>query len=264
MRVGISTSSFFNRIATESTFDTLRNMRVDTTEVFLNTFSEYEKPFIDALVARRGNINVHSVHALSTQFEPELFSQNLRVKADAENIFRKVCYAGAVLGAKFYTFHGPARLKKMEYIFDYAKLGERVNQLIDIAQSYGIKLSYENVHWTYCNTPEYFKKLIKYCPNLYATLDIKQAEQGGVDPYKFLDVMEGRLSTIHLCDVTKTGTALPGKGKFNWEKFFRELDKRSINVHLMIEAYAKDYKELIEVKESYDFISALLIKIKNS
>ena len=89
MRVGISTASLFNRVPTESAFDVLRQMRVDTTEVFLNTFSEYEKPFADALVARKGTINVHSVHALSTQFEPQLFTTNARVQAHAENIFKK-------------------------------------------------------------------------------------------------------------------------------------------------------------------------------
>lgn len=264
MKLGISTASFFNRVPTESAFDILRQMRVDTTEVFLNTFSEYEKPFVDAIVPRRGNIDVHSVHCLSTQIEPQLFSGNARVRGDAENLFRKVCYAGYMLGAKFYTFHGPMRLKKRTYTFDYIKLGNRVNQLIDIAQSYGVNLSYENVHWTYASEPEYFKQLLKQCPRLYTTLDVKQAVQAGSDPIKFLDVMGGRISTIHLCDVDKAGnTALPGYGKINFEKFFRELEKRNINVHALIEVYSRDYKDLNELKSSYDYITNLIIKVKN-
>ena len=70
MRVGISTASFFNRVATENCFTVLEQMNVDTAQVLLNTFSEYEKPFVDALVARKGNINVYSVQALAAQFEP--------------------------------------------------------------------------------------------------------------------------------------------------------------------------------------------------
>lgn len=264
MRVGISTASFFNRIPTESTFDVLRQMRVDTTEVFLNTFSEYEKPFADALVARKGTINVHSVHALGTQYEPQLFNANARVRADAENIFKKVCYAGAVLGAKYMTFHGPVRLKDKEYVFDFVKIGDRINQLCEIAQTYGIRLSYENVHWTYFNTPDYFRRLKKQCPTLGATLDVKQAMQSGINAYKFLEVMADRLTTIHLCDYnTKGETKLPGQGKFNFEKLFRALDTLNINVQMFIEVYTKDYRELNELKESYDFLSKMLIKVNN-
>lgn len=264
MKLGISTASFFNRIQTESTFDILRQMRVDTTEVFLNTFSEYEKPFVDALIPRRGTIDVHSIHCLGTQFEPQLFSANARVRADAESIFRKVCFAGFMLGAKFYTFHGPIRLKKQEYTFDYFKLGGRVNQLIDIAQSYGINLSYENVYWAYGSQPEYFKQILKQCPRLYTTLDVKQAMQAGCDPVKFLDAMGNRISTMHLCDIDKAGnTALPGRGKINFERFFREVEKRNINVHALIEVYSRDYQDLRELKESYDYIMDIILKIKN-
>ena len=264
MKLGISTASFFNRVHTESTFDILRQMRVDTTEVFLNTFSEYEKPFIDALVQRRGTLYVHSVHCLGTQFEPQLFSANARVRNDAENIFRKVCYAGFALGAKFYTFHGPTRLKKRDYVFDYIKLGNRINQLIDIAQSYGVNLSYENVHWAYGSDPEYFKQLLKQCPRLYTTLDVKQAMQAGQHPVKFLDAMSGHISTLHLCDVDKAGdTALPGRGKMNFEKFFRELEKRNVNVPALVEVYARDYKDLNELKATYDYIADIVVKVKN-
>ena len=264
MRLGISTASFFNRVQTESTFDILRQMRVDTTEVFLNTYSEYEKPFIDALVARRGNIDVHSVHCLGTQFEPQLFSANARVRADAENIFRKVCYAGFMLGAKFYTFHGPTRMKKRDNEFDFLKLGNRINQLIDIAQSYGVNLSYENVYWTYASYPDYFKQIVRQCPRLYTTLDVKQAVLADSDPVKFLDVMGGRISTVHLCDVDKAGkTALPGRGKINFEKFFREMEKRNVNVHVLLEVYSRDYKDLNELKSSYDYIAGVINKVKN-
>ena len=263
MRLGISTASFFGRVSTELAFDHLRSMRVDATEVFLSTFSEYEKAYIHALVQRKGNVNVHSVHAHGTQFEPELFSTNLRARADAEIIFRKVCYAGFMLGAKYYTFHGPIKLKKFQYNHDYVRICDRINQLTEIAQSYGIKIAYENVHWAYGATPDYFREILPRCPHLYTTLDVKQAMQAGVDPIKFLDAMEGRIATIHLCDVVKSGlTCLPGTGKVNFEKFFTELYKRGINVTMLLEAYARDYKEVGELRASYDYLNSLLLKVR--
>ncbi len=264
MRVGISTASFFNRVATENCFNILKQMQVDTCEVLLNTFSEYEKPFVDALVSRKGDIYVHSVQALAAQFEPQLFNTNPRVRADAELIFRKVCYAGAMLGAKFYTFHGPSRLKRRNYAFDFIKVGDRINALCEIAQSYGLRLSYENVHWTYFNYPDYFRQLKKQCPSLCGTLNVTQAIRSGYDVYKYLDVMEDRVSTVHLCDYYKDDTLLPGKGKFNFEKLFKELDKRNINAHLFIEVYSKDYKDVNEIKDSYDYIRRTLMSIQQT
>ncbi len=264
MRLGISTASFFNRVQTESTFDILRRMRVDTTEVFLNTFSEYEKPFIDALIPRRGNIRVHSVHALGTQFEPQLFNANVRVRGDAELLFRKMCYAGFCLGAKFYTFHGPTRLKKRDNVFDYAKLGNRMNQLIEIAQSYGMMISYENVYWAYGSFPDFFRKLLAQCPRLYATLDVKQAVLSGYDPLKYFDAMGDRVSTVHLCDVDKSGeTALPGQGKINFEKILREVDRRAANAAVLIEAYSQDYDDVNQLLDSYRYIEQVVEKIKS-
>ena len=93
---------------------------------------------------------------------------------------------------------------------------------------------------------------------------VKQAVQSGHDPVKFLDAMGNRISTVHLCDVDKNGnTAIPGKGKFNFEKFFHELEKRNVNVPALIEAYAHDYKDLNELKSAYDYILNIIIKVKN-
>ncbi len=264
MRIGISTSSFFNKVSTESTFDFLRQMNVDITELFLNTFIEYEKPFVDALIPRKGAINVHSVHAQSLQFEPLLFNSNARVRADAENLFRKICYAGFAMGAKYYTFHGPFNIKNEKKLkIDYDKLCYRINQLIDIAQGYGVRLSYENVSWTYASNPEFFKQVFSRCPLLTATLDVKQALKAGINPIKFLNAMEGRVATVHICDYGKNSTQLPGDGKYNFKKFFKELVNRGINAPIFIEAYSRDYNDLNELWDCYNNMKQLISEVKN-
>ena len=76
--------------------------------------------------------------------------------------------------------------------------------------------------------------------------------------------MEGRISTVHLCDVDKAGdTALPGQGKVNFERFFREAEKRNLNAPALVEAYPRDYKDLNELKAAYDYIANIVIKVKN-
>lgn len=259
MKLGLSTASFFGRENVEATFELLRGMGVDTTEIVLNAFSEYEKPFAEALLERRGDIRVHSLHPHGTSFEPELFTVYERGRNDAEQWFRKVCCAGFVLGAKYYTFHGPfVKLHRPPNI-DYRSFAERINQLCDIAESYGMQLAYENVNWTYFSTPDFFRALRDLCPKLKATLDIKQAFYSEVDPYKMLDVMGDRLATVHVCDMdAKQNPVLPLRGKFNFERFFRELNAVAPDVTVLIEVYRDNYRDYDELKATFEELSAVM------
>lgn len=256
MKTGISTASFFTKVPTESCFSALKDMGVGTTEVFLSTYSEYEKGFADALGERLdGSVKVHSVHALSSQFEGELFSPSTRVRDDAEQLFRKVCYAGNVLGAKYYTFHGPLNLKKSSQATDVGAYAERFAYLAGVAKTYGIVIAAENVHYCKFASPDLMRELMRACPMLCATVDVKHSLFSGYDPIKYIDAVEDRLVTVHVTDVTKEETtALPGKGRFDFEKLFKELDKRKLEPAVIIEAYARDFTYLEELKASYDYL----------
>lgn len=259
MRVGISTATFFNRIYNENAFDQLRELGCDLTEVFFTTFSEYEEDFVQEIARKKGDITVHSVHALGTQFEPELFNISPRVRADAEKVFRKVCNAARILGAKYMTFHGPYIMKKKKYILDFEKLGARINELIDIAKSYGVTLSYENVHYAFFNQPSFFIELKKHCPDIMGTLDIKQSMQGGISPYEMLDAIGDRLSTIHICDIKENNeTAIIGKGNFDFEKFINTLKAKNIQAPVILELYSKDYSSMDELKQNFEYIKSLM------
>lgn len=264
MKVGISTASFFTKLPTESVFDALRQMRCKVTEVFLNTYYEYEKAFVEALYERVGAIEINSVHALGTQFEPELFNESQRVRTDAELFFRKVCIAGKVLGAKYYTFHGPMMFKNKKYNIDFVKFATRLNEIIEIALSYGIELSYENIHYSYFSEPAFFETLSGLCPKLRATLDTKHAVLSGYNINKYIDVMGSRLSTVHICDVSKFGNpCLPGKGKIDFDKLMQSLLKAQYTGDLLIEVYNNTYADVKELKSAYDHIYALTFKYRN-
>lgn len=256
MKTGISTASLFTKVPTESCFTPLRDMGVDVIEVFLSTYSEYEKGFVDALGQRlEGTVKVHSVHALSSQFEGELFSPSNRVRDDAEQLFRKICYAGNVLGAKYYTFHGPLNLKKSSPVTDVAAYAERFSYLAGVAKTYGMIIAVENVHYCKFASPELMRDLMRACPSLCATIDVKHSLFSGYDPIKYIDAVEDRLVTVHVTDVTKEETtALPGKGRYDFEKLFKELDKRKLEPAVIIEAYARDFTYLEELKASYDYL----------
>ncbi len=263
MQLGISTASFFRKVLTENCFAKLAEMGVTTTEVFLSSYSETDSGFADALAEKKGDINVHSVHALAIQFEEQLFSKAPRVRDDAEMYFRRVLYAGNVLGAKYYTFHGPINLVKSGEPMLIERYADVMNGLADIADSYGIFISQENVHYCYANNPDFFRSLIKLCPKVKTTLDIKHAIISGYDPLSFLEVMDDRLVTVHAVDVDRDGAPrLPGKGRYNFDRLFKEIDnrKQKINPAVLIEGYARNFASLDELEESYMFLSKKIIK----
>lgn len=262
MKIGISTSSFFTKVATEDTFDYLKAFNCEICEVFLSSFSEYKGEFADSIV-NNCCVPVHSIHTLTNQFEPELFSQNPRAVADSLRIFKDVLQTGKKLGAKYYTFHGATRLKKINYNFDYARLGGIVSSLIDVAQSYGITLSYETVHWAYFSEPSYFINLKKFCPNLKATVDIKQIMQAGGDYKDFLKAIGSDLTTVHLCDYDEgRNLFIPGRGKFNFVELFKRLQDIDFNGACIMEVYPQGYKDFKELKNSFDYLCECYDKVR--
>ncbi len=237
-------------------------MRVDTTEVCLYTFSEYEKPYVDRLAAYRGNINVIAVSPLSTQFEPQLFSPNVRVRADAELIFRKVCYACFAFGARYYTFRGPINLGGEKNI-DPSRFAQRFSQLSDIAAGYGVTLSLKNVRWSYFPTPDLLKRLLALCPKLSLALDIYNAENAGYDIREYMDACTpNRISHITVADVLKGEWGLPGRGKFNYDKLFSDLERRKITAPILIAARSDSFADFLQVRDSYEWLYGLYSKSK--
>lgn len=270
MKIGVSTATYFSRLYTEETLERIVKLGADVCEVFFASRCEYTPEFAQILNAKLqdarkiGPLSVHSIHALTNQFEPELFSVNDRAYKDALETFESVLKVGEAIGAKHYTFHGATILKKaVRYNFDFDKISSRVNTLIDIASVHGIDFCYENVHWAYFSNPGYFATLKKLCPKLSCTLDIKQAMQSEIDYTEYLDVMADRLSTVHLCDYKKDGSlAIPGRGDFDFVTFFKRLKAVGYDGVCLMELYAKDYKDDEDLKRSYDYLLDCLERAK--
>ena len=261
MKLGISTAIFFPRLYTEDALDVIKQSGCTVAEVFLNTYSEYGSDFTALLNQRRGALEVHSVHSLSNSYEPELFNRNPRVYNDASKLLNKVLAAGKAMGAKNYTFHGPPRLKKVPYNFDYGYIAECLNRLAGEAKPYGMNIAYENVHWCFFSTPDYFANLKDKCPDLKATLDIKQAILGGVPVGEFIDAMGDRIETVHICDIyDKNKTALPGRGEIDFSSLFKSLKKANYGGPVILEVYSKDYDDFKEVFDCCDYVRGIMRK----
>ncbi|MFA6866117.1 MAG: sugar phosphate isomerase/epimerase [Clostridia bacterium] len=267
MEIGISTASFFTKEKTEDAILEINKLKIPVCEIFLGTFSEYKPEFIDELVSRKDGLQVYSIHTLNQQFEPELFSSMDRTRSDGEGFFQTVIEGAEKLGAKYYTFHGPAKIKKIKYNLNYERIGNRVEQLCDFVKLHShntTELTYENVHWTYYNEPDYITNIGKYT-NVGTVLDIKQAMQSQIDVYDYLDKMGDRLRNVHLCDYDANGKLeLPGNGIFDFTQLFSRLLKMGYNGCGMIEVYPDNYKTYDQLVKCYDYLNECLYKAKNN
>ncbi len=255
IEIGISTASLFGLDYTENNLKKLKELGTKTCEVFLCTFYEYTKEFAKILQDNQGGLNVHSVHAMNTQFEPQLFNVYSRTVFDAQKILRDVCCVAKALNAKYLTFHGPTSLKHVKMVYDFDFLSKRLNEVIDICLEYGVTLQYENVHWCYSANTDYFNEMFKFIPNLNTCLDIKQARQSKIDYKEFLKVMKGHLTTVHVCDYDQNDNLkLPGHGVFNFKDLFRRLIDDGYNGPIMLEAYAKTYNSIDQLEYAFQFL----------
>ena len=262
MQVGISTASLFNRKTTEDALEFLSKNKVPCAEVFLESYCEYPKEFGTLLSKVKGDINVHSVHVLTTQFEPQLYSINQRAQDDSFKLLEMAMSSAKEFNAKYYTFHGGARFKKTPFTINYDRVGEITQRVIDCAKKYNIALAYENVHWGYYNYIGFFSEIKKRTEGLKATLDVKQARQSGISYADFIDEMKSDIVTVHLSDVDESGKMrLPLKGITDFKEMFLRLNDVGFNGAMLIEAYTSDYGELSELLETRDNLEDLAKKI---
>lgn len=262
MKIGISTASLFPNYYTEDALTFFDKNDVFVSEVFFESFCEYNAKFGEQLNQIKGAVEVHSIHTLTTQFEPQLFSTNKRAQNDSFDILEGVLDAGKSVGAKNYTFHGPARLKKLPLVINYERYSEILQKIIDRANEKGITIAHENVHWGYYNFIGFFDEVRKRTCGLKATLDIKQARLSGYDYRDYLKEMNNDIVTVHLSDIDENGKmCLPLFGTFDFNELFLRLKDVGFNGTALIEAYASDYSSEEQLLESYNRLKELAYKI---
>lgn len=258
MQTGISTASLFGRFNTEDALSFLNRSGVKCAEVFLESFCEYNKEFGEFLAARKGDTAIHSVHTLTTQFESTLYSLNQRAAKDSFDLLETTMQAAEAMGARYYTFHGLARVKRTPYVIDFERCGDLTQKIIDVCAKHGVTLAYENVHWAYYNYIGFFRELKKRTSGLKGTFDIKQARQSNVDYRKFIDEMGSDIVTVHLSDIDENGKmCLPGRGITDFKEVFLRLKDKGFNGAILLEVYKNDFKDFPELFDSLNFVTDL-------
>ncbi len=242
----------------------LETLGVKTVEVFLTSFCEYGYPFAELLKARKGNLQINSVHSLNTHYEPQLFNAHPRVREDAYACLEKVLDSANALNAPYYTFHGTARIKRSarkEGADNFCKMIEDFRPLLEFCQRHGTRLCLENVEWATYNRPGVFGVLKRELPELLGVLDIKQARISEYPYERYLEEMGDRLVYAHVSDHDEKGKmCLPGKGAFDFDTLIKRLKDVGFDGAILIEVYNRDFDELSELKASVDYLNEILYK----
>ena len=262
MKVGISTASLFLRKNNEEALPLFDAWGVPCAEVFLTSFCEYAPAFAHTLAAAKGGVEIHSVHVLNTQYEPQLYAEHPRVLEDANGWLREVLASANILGARNYTFHGIARLKRT-FRENWQRFSAITAQIYETCRAAGVRLCYENVEWALYSRPGLFALLKKDCPDLGGVLDIKQARITGYDWREYLADMGESLATVHVSDVTAEGKmCLPGRGVFDFRELFARLRDVGFDGAVLIENYARDYRDPDELRRAFEYLADLAAKEK--
>ncbi len=263
MNLGISTASLFEKKSTEEALEFLSKSNIKHAEVFLSTYCEYNTEFGKLLKSVKGETNVHSVHVLNTQFEPQLYSVNPRARNDSFEILKGAMACAKEINAKYYTFHGVARYKKTPIKIDFDRVGKITQEIIDCMRPYGVQLSYENVHWAYYNYIGFYSELKKRVPELKGVLDIKQARQSGIEYKDYISEMGSDIVTVHLSDIDDTGKmCLPSaRGTTDFYDLFSRLRDVGFDGTMLLEVYNNDYDEYSELFSSLDYVSEISEKV---
>ena len=266
MEIGISTASYFSKMQIEDAVVDIGAHGVSLCEVFLNSFSEYETPFVELLVERmqQSSLRVFSIHPMSMQFEPQLFSVHPRQRDDAWRIYEQVLQDGRRLGASYYVMHGPARLFGGVKNIGLTRIAPIFEELAALAAQYDIQLTLENVSWCIFNEPDFGLRLLDAMQSdaLRFTLDVKQAVRSGFDPVDYVHAVGSRIVNVHLCDATplEGGAAryeMPGFGHYDFVEMFNELAKCGYTGPAFIEVYSDMYREIPQLYDSLSRMQAM-------
>ena len=255
LQIGISTASFFNRMTIEDAVLQLGAHGVPAAELFLNSFCEYEPAFTAMLAerARAANLRIHSVHPMSTQFEPQLFSLHPRQREDAFRIYERVLQAARTLGAACYVMHGAATLNGAAKNLELARIAPIFSELDEMARAYGVTLALENVSWCLFCTPSFGLRLRELTNDrMHFTLDIKQAVRSGFSPEDYMDAVGDRIVNVHLCDYERLEN-----GAFRWRMPTQgQCDFSALRAALLAHGYRGP--AFVEVySDMYDDVDAL-------
>lgn len=259
MEIGASSSCFYP-METEKAFLHVASHGFRNIEIFLNSPSETEKPFIKELKSIRDayGVNVTSIHPYESFGEGyNFFSNYYRRYVDACENYKRFFSVAAELDARYVVMHGAkfgADICDEEY-------AERFTKLNEIAMSFGCFMAHENVVNFSGEKPEFMALLKRYGKESFKmVLDVKQARKAGIEPIEYIKAAGESIAHVHLSDKTKSSDcAPPGEnGLFDFGELFTQLKGINYKGKYIIELYSDGFKTIEDIIHSAQYLENVL------
>ena len=226
-------------------------MGIKNVEMYICSFSELNKPFLDNINAIKDyyGVTISSVHPFTSPMEGlTFFSAYTRRFYDGIDQYKKFAEVCVSLGADILVFHGSMNFVPIE--------DNRYFELFDIlSQSIlneGVYLCQENVSTCQSCSPKFIFKMRKTLPNTKFVLDIKQCIRGSINPYRMLRSMDTNLYHLHISDNNKKHSCMPiGDGNFDLKHFVDICCEKNKNISIILELYRENFKEEGVLYENY-------------
>ena len=258
MNVGASTSCFYP-METEKALARVIALGFKKTEIFFNTSSELEEPFVAEMkrAADSEGVQVLSVHPFSSALENMcIFGEYQRRYNDFIGLYQQHCHAAAMLGAKVVVIHGAFENRKIDLPDEL--YFERFRSLVEIGKREGVMVCQENVNRYKSQHIAFMKKMRDALgSDFHMVFDVKQSIRAGHDPFAFLEEMKNEIVHVHLSDnlLPEQDCVPPGRGNFDFRRLFAALESVGYPGDYVIEIYSKGYdveKELAQSKRFFE------------
>lgn len=265
MEIGASSACFYPA-ETEAAFLHIAKLGFGCSEIFFNSPSELEKPFLNELkaISKAYSTAVTSLHPYTSFAEGYiLFSGYKRRFYDGIELYKRYFEAAAELGAEYIVLHGAKQLKEV-CAKEYA---ERFALLNEAAKGFGCSVAHENVVNFVGQSPEFMKLMKTYIGDDFKmVLDIKQARRTGVDPIAFIDETGSSIVHVHLSDFNNSCDCIAPsqKGMYDFEALFTALENKGYNGKCMIELYSDNFGSDAEITEGKKYLEGILNKITHN
>lgn len=253
MKIGISTASLA-KVETEDALSLLKEVGAETCEVYLKTFYEYRPEFAKKYAANVAGAEAFAVCVQPLGFEPQLFSENRRVRGDGLYWLDQVARSAQLFGAKNYLLRG---VQCEESSVD--KTLERLCGIGEFCSRYGLNLCLENSVFGTYSRPNTFKRYLSSVPALCGSLNLAAARKSAYPYGMYIKDMSGAIACVKLSDVDENGkTCLPGQGVLNYKEIFARLFGAGFNGVAILDAPCGD---ITAVKRSLDYVKEIAQKL---
>lgn len=250
-RVGVSTACFYP----ESVFEALKKVadaHTPVTEVFMNSFSEMTPQKLRELseAAKNGGTEIISFHPFLSAAEHMFFFSGYEPRVnDGIEIYKRFFEAAAILGAKYFIFHGEKMQTRDDALSQLPeeKLLNVYGRLVSEAKAAGIMFTQENVTMFRSENTGLISVLKNEFPDIGFALDIKQVLRAGKEIDDMIDAMSGRIVQVHLNNYSNGVCTLPLDGSADAVRIYEKLCSLGYKGDYCIEVYRSNFSDADEL-----------------